>query len=49
MKSFLEHLVSQTVPHDMIEELHNAGVTFYEGLSCGPFMTRASTKMAQTV
>ncbi|KAL8918210.1 MAG: hypothetical protein Q9208_007486 [Pyrenodesmia sp. 3 TL-2023] len=30
MKSFLEHLVSQTVPHDMIEELHNAGVTFYE-------------------
>ncbi|KAL8757340.1 MAG: hypothetical protein Q9184_004239, partial [Pyrenodesmia sp. 2 TL-2023] len=30
MKVFLEHLVSQTVPHDMIEEFHNAGVTFYE-------------------
>lgn len=49
MKSFLEHLLSQTVPHDMLEEFHNAGVTFYEGLSRGRFMTRASTKIAQTV
>ncbi|KAL8869191.1 MAG: hypothetical protein Q9174_004451, partial [Haloplaca sp. 1 TL-2023] len=31
MKIILEHLRSQTVPHDMIEELNNAGVKFYEG------------------
>ncbi|KAL8764669.1 MAG: hypothetical protein Q9194_006900, partial [Teloschistes cf. exilis] len=31
MKFILEHLKSQTVPHDMIEELNAAGVKFYEG------------------
>ncbi|KAL8776537.1 MAG: hypothetical protein Q9213_008232 [Squamulea squamosa] len=31
MKIILEHLRSQTVPHDMIEELNAAGVKFYEG------------------
>ena len=31
MKFMLEHLKSQTVPHDMIEELQGAGVKFYEG------------------
>ena len=31
MKFILEHLKLQTVPHDMIEELQNAGVRFYEG------------------
>ena len=31
MKFLLEHLKSQTVPHDMIEELQAAGVRFYEG------------------
>ena len=31
MKFILEHLKSQTVPHDMIEELQGAGVKFYEG------------------
>ena len=32
MKIILEHLRSQTVPHDMIEELNAAGVKFYEGM-----------------
>ena len=31
MKFVLEHLRDQTVPHDMIEELNQAGVRFYEG------------------
>ncbi|KAL8629084.1 hypothetical protein Q9189_005234 [Teloschistes chrysophthalmus] len=31
MKFILEHLKSQTVPHDMTEELNAAGVKFYEG------------------
>ena len=31
MKFILEHLKSQTVPHDMVEELQAAGVRFYEG------------------
>ena len=31
MKFILEHLKLQTIPHDMIEELLNAGVKFYEG------------------
>ncbi|KAL8965958.1 MAG: hypothetical protein Q9183_003598, partial [Haloplaca sp. 2 TL-2023] len=31
MRIILEHLRTQTVPHDMIEELNNAGVKFYEG------------------
>ncbi|KAF6217932.1 hypothetical protein HO133_006344 [Letharia lupina] len=30
MKFILEHLKSQTVPHDMVEELQAAGVRFYE-------------------
>ncbi|KAI4237450.1 MAG: hypothetical protein LQ352_007940 [Teloschistes flavicans] len=32
MRFILEHLKSQTVPHDMIEELNAAGVKFYEGV-----------------
>jgi len=31
MKFVLEHLKSQTIPHDMIEELTAAGTRFYEG------------------
>ena len=31
MKFVLEHLKSQTVPHDMMEELNAAGTRFYEG------------------
>ncbi|KAL8945942.1 MAG: hypothetical protein Q9222_007594, partial [Ikaeria aurantiellina] len=31
MKIILEHLRSQTVPHDLIEELNVSGVKFYEG------------------
>ncbi|KAI4170128.1 MAG: hypothetical protein LQ348_007168, partial [Seirophora lacunosa] len=31
MKVVLDHLRSQTVPHDMVEELNAAGVKFYEG------------------
>ncbi|KAL9633570.1 MAG: hypothetical protein Q9164_004625 [Protoblastenia rupestris] len=30
MKVVLQHLKAQTVPHDMIDELMNAGVKFYE-------------------
>lgn len=38
MKVLLEHIKSQTVPHDMLEDLVHAGVKFYEGTygaSCG--------------
>jgi transcription factor SPT20 len=31
MKIILEHIQSQTVPHEMIEELYRANVTFYDG------------------
>jgi transcription factor SPT20 len=31
MKVIIEHIRSQTVPHDMLEELLRAGVKFYEG------------------
>lgn len=31
MKFILEHLKSQTIPHDMLEELRNSEVKFYEG------------------
>lgn len=31
MKIFLEHLRSQTIPHDMLEEILSSGVRFYEG------------------
>ena len=31
MKFVLDHLRTQTVPHDMIEELNQSGVKFYEG------------------
>ena len=31
MKFILEHLKDQTIPHDMIEELNQTGVKFYEG------------------
>ena len=32
MKVVLEHLKSQTVPHNMIDELMAAGVKFFEGI-----------------
>lgn len=31
MKFVLEHLRNQTVPHDMVEDLNQSGVKFYEG------------------
>ncbi|KAI4281370.1 MAG: hypothetical protein L6R35_005662 [Caloplaca aegaea] len=31
MKVVLDHLRTQTIPHDMVEELNAAGVKFYEG------------------
>ena len=31
MKFVLEHLKSQTIPHDMLDELRNSEVKFYEG------------------
>lgn len=31
MKAILEHIKTQTIPHDMMEELIGAGVRFYEG------------------
>lgn len=31
MKVIIEHIRSQTVSHDMLEELLRAGVKFYEG------------------
>ena len=36
MKFVLEHLKSQTVPHNMIEELMTSGVKFFEGRYCQP-------------
>ena len=33
MRVVLEHIKSQTVPHDMIEELMSGGVKFFEGKS----------------
>ena len=32
MKMLLEHVRSQTVPHDMLDELKHAGVKFYESM-----------------
>lgn len=32
MKFLLQHLRSQTIPHDMIEELNAAAVKYYEGM-----------------
>ena len=32
MKVFLEHVKSQTVPHDMLEELFQSDVSFYDGM-----------------
>ena len=31
MKIFLEHVRAQTIPHDMLEELFQSGVPFYDG------------------
>ena len=31
MRVFLEHLRSRTVPHEMLEELRNANIRFYDG------------------
>ena len=53
MKFVLEHLKSQTIPHDMMEELTAAGTRFYEGClivqvqdhrsNSGPSSTSTST------
>ena len=32
MKVLLEHIRYQTVPHDMLDELKQAGIKFYESL-----------------
>lgn len=32
MKTFLEHLKQQTIPHDMVEDMYAAGVKFYDGM-----------------
>ena len=32
MRMLLEHVKSQTVPHDMLDELKHAGVKFYESM-----------------
>jgi len=34
MKIILEHLKSQTVPYDMLEELFTGNVPFYDGARC---------------
>lgn len=31
MKVILEHVKAQTVPHDMLDELFQANVPFYDG------------------
>ncbi|KPI42743.1 SAGA complex subunit spt20 [Cyphellophora attinorum] len=31
MRVFIEHLQKQTIPHDMLEDFREAGVTFYDG------------------
>lgn len=31
MKIILEHIKAQTVPHDMLEELFQGNVPFYDG------------------
>lgn len=31
MRVFLEHVRAQTIPHDMLEELFQSGVPFYDG------------------
>ena len=33
MKLLLEHVRSQTVPHDMLEELTHSGIKFYDGMN----------------
>lgn len=33
MRVILEHIKAQTVPHDMLEELFQSGVPFYDGKS----------------
>jgi len=32
MKVILEHIRSQTIPHDMLEELFASNVKFYDGM-----------------
>ena len=48
MKFMLEHLKSQTVPHDMIEELQGAGVKFYEGCLIVQVQDHKSTSASST-
>lgn len=48
MKFILEHLKSQTVPHDMIEELQAAGVRFYESCLIVQIQDHRSTTSSKT-
>ena len=48
MKFILEHLKSQTVPHDMTEELQAAGVRFYEGCLIVQVQDHRSTSSASS-
>ena len=34
MRSLLEHIRDQTVPVDMVEDFHNAGIKFYDRKIC---------------
>ncbi|CAD6581420.1 MAG: Transcription factor spt20 [Alectoria sarmentosa] len=48
MKFILEHLKSQTVPHDMVEELQAAGVRFYESCLIVQVQDHKSTSPSST-
>lgn len=36
MRTLLEHVKSQTIPHDMLDDLKQAGVKFYESMRPWP-------------
>lgn len=42
MKLFLEHIKMQTVPHDMLEELSQANIKFYDSKISGGYHDRAN-------
>lgn len=48
MKFILEHIKSQTVPHDMVEELHAAGVRFYESCLIVQVLDHRSTSSSSS-
>lgn len=48
MKFILEHLKSQTVPHDMVEELQAANVKFYESCLIVQVQDHRSTSSSST-